>query len=237
MKVNSTLLLPSPIQVFRTFGSMLVTAVFWKNLLLSLLRVFGGILLSLLVGTLLAILTSVSSIARALLTPPINAMKSVPVACFIVLVFLWMNTATIPILITSLIVIPIVWSNVSQGIASTDRSLREVATAYGFSPMKKCTALYIPTVLPYFLAACRSALGMAWKAEIAAEVLAPPLLTGGIGLGIYFAKTNFESAELFAWTLVIVLISYAMEKLLLFALEKLAHSLHLSEGGTSHVKT
>lgn len=236
LQVNSTLLLPSPIQVFRTLGIMLATSAFWKNLALSLLRVFGGILLSLLLGTLLAILTSVSSIARALLTPAINAMKSVPVACFIVLVFLWMNTATIPILITSLIVIPIVWSNVSQGIASTDRSLCEVTSVYGFSPLKKCTALYIPTVFPYFLAACRSALGMAWKAEIAAEVLAPPLLSGGIGLGIYFAKTHFESAELFAWTLVIVLVSYAIEKLLLFALKKLALTLHLSQGGSSHAE-
>ncbi len=200
-----------------------------------MLRVLVGILLSLVIGTLLGILTSVSPLCRALFSPLINAIKSVPVACFIVLVFLWMNTATIPIFITALIVIPIVWSNVTQGISSTDVRLKEITKMFGFSRAKTLRTLYVPSVFPYFLAACQSALGMAWKAGIAAEVLAPPVF--GIGKGIYLAKTDFDSATLFAWTFVIVLISYAVEKLFVLALHRGARSLHLHMGGDGHADT
>ena len=146
--------------------------------------------------------------------------------------FLWMNTANIPVFITALIVIPIVWSNVSQGIAATDGRLHEVTQVFGFSKAKTLRVLYVPSVFPYFMAACRSALGMAWKAGIAAEVLAPPLF--GIGRGIYLAKTDFDSASLFAWTFVIVLLSFAVEKLLLLLLSHTASSLHLNVGGDSY---
>lgn len=233
--MDLALLLPSPVHTASALWALVITPLFWKSLALSMLRILIGILLSLVIGTLLAILTSVSSLCRALFTPLINAMKSVPVACFIVLVFLWMNTASIPIFITSLIVIPIVWSNVMQGIASTDVHLREVTKIFGFSRAKTLRTLYVPSVFPYFLAACQSALGMAWKAGIAAEVLAPPLF--GIGKGIYLAKTDFDSATLFAWTFVIVLISYAVEKLFVFLLHRGARSLHLHMGGDGHADT
>ena len=226
------ILLPSPTQTADSLVTLAGTALFWKSLGLSMLRVLIGILCSVVIGTLLAVLTSASGFARALLSPLMGAVKSVPVACFIVLVFLWMNTATIPIFITALIVIPIVWSNVAQGIASTDGRLREVAQIFGFSRAKRLRVLYVPSVFPYFMAACRSALGMAWKAGIAAEVLAPPLF--GIGKGIYLAKTDFDSATLFAWTFVIVIVSYAVEKLFVFALDRTARALHLNMGGDTH---
>ncbi len=226
------ILLPSPMQTAKSLVALARTALFWKSLGLSMLRVLVGILCSIVIGTLLAVLTSVSSFARALLSPLMGAVKSVPVACFIVLVFLWMNTATIPIFITALIVVPIVWSNVAQGIASTDGNLREVAQIFGFSRAKQLRVLYVPSVFPYFMAACRSALGMAWKAGIAAEVLAPPLF--GIGKGIYLAKTDFDSAALFAWTFVIVIVSYVVEKLFVLLLDRTAHTLHLHMGGDTH---
>lgn len=233
--MNLEILLPSPTQTASSLAALATTALFWKSLGLSMLRVLIGILCSLIIGTLLAVLTSVSPFARALFSPLMGAVKSVPVACFIVLVFLWMNTATIPIFITALIVIPIVWSNVAQGIASTDGHLREVAQTFGFSRTKRLRMLYVPSVFPYFMAACRSALGMAWKAGIAAEVLAPPLF--GIGKGIYLAKTDFDSAALFAWTFVIVIVSYAVEKLFVLGLDRTARSLHLNIGGDTHAET
>ena len=223
--MNLEILLPSPTQTAKSLVALAGTALFWKSLGLSMLRVLIGILCSVIIGTLLAVLTSASGFARALLSPLMGAVKSVPVACFIVLVFLWMNTATIPIFITALIV----WSNVSQGIASTDKNLREVAQIFGFSRAKRLRVLYVPSVFPYFMAACRSALGMAWKAGIAAEVLAPPLF--GIGKGIYLAKTDFDSAALFAWTFVIVIVSYVVERLFVLLLDRTAHTLRLHMGG------
>ena len=233
--VDLSLLLPSPAQTLVAAGELLSTALFWEHLLLSLLRVLAGILISLVIGTLLAVLTSKIKLARTLITPLIHMIKSIPVASFIVLACLWMNSASLPVLITSLIVIPIVWSNLSLGIESVDKELVQVATVFGFSPIKRLTRLYIPTVFPHFLASCRSSIGMAWKAGIAAEILAPPLI--GIGKAMYIAKTNLESAPLFAWTLVIVLVSFITEKLLMLALKKLATALRWRKGGAKDALT
>lgn len=227
--VDLALLLPSPMQTLSALKELATTLLFWEHLLFSLLRVLIGILISLCLGSLLAVLTSKLSLFRILLTPMINMIKSVPVASFIVLACLWMDSTSLPILITALIVIPIVWSNVSQGIAAVDRDLLEVATVFRFSPLQKLTRLYIPTIFSYFLAACRSSVGMAWKAGIAAEILAPPLI--GIGKAMYQSKTALEAPPLFAWTLMIVLVSFITEKLLLLVLRQLAKALHWNRGG------
>ena len=232
--VDLELLLPSPLQTLSALGSLVVTVLFWEHLLFSLVRVLVGILISLGIGSALAILTSKVALLRILLTPMINMIKSVPVASFIVLACLWMDSTSLPILITALIVIPIVWSNVSQGIAAVDADLLQVAAVFRFTPIQKLTRLYIPTVFSYFLAACRSSIGMAWKAGIAAEILAPPLI--GIGKAMYISKTNLEAAPLFAWTLVIVLVSFLTEKLLMWGLHQLAGALHWNRGGSSHAE-
>ena len=65
-------------------------------------------------------------------------------------------------------------------------------------------------VLPYFLSACRLSLGMCWKAGVAAEVIGVP--SGSIGEKLYNAKIYLNTPDLFAWTIVIIVISFVFEK-------------------------
>ena len=80
--------------------------------------------------------------------------------------------------------------------------------------------VYLPQVLPYFRSAVSAALGLCWKAGTAAEVIA--LSSGSIGEKLYNAKIYFQTADLFAWTAAIVLISAAFEKLFLLLVDKIA---------------
>lgn len=203
---------------------------FWLTTSLSLLRVLLGILVSWIIGTLLAYLLHVSRILNLLISPLITAIKATPVASFIILALLWMERSILPVFITSLIVVPIVWANVTEGIRSVDRNLVEVTEIYQFSYIKKLTKLYTPSVAPYFMAACKSSLGMAWKAGIAAEILATP--EHSIGTELYFSKTYMETPTLFAWTLIVIVLSVIIEKLLVLALEKTGKRVHiLPKGG------
>jgi NitT/TauT family transport system permease protein len=120
--------------------------------------------------------------------------------------------------------LPIIWTNISSGIRSTSKELLEVARVYRFSPVIKITKLYIPTVLPYFLAACRSALGMAWKAGVAAEVLCTP--TSAIGTELYFAKTYMDTETLFAWTLITIILSLIIEKSIVYFISKFSSNIN-----------
>ncbi len=228
--VGSELLFPSPISVLKALCKLVITADFWISTLFSLLRVLLGIFLSLILGTLLAVLTQKSTIANAILSPLLGIIKSTPVASFIILALLWINRGTLPLYITALIVIPIVWSNVSEGIRSVDKNLIEVTHVFAFSWKDKLLKLYIPSVAPFFMAACKSALGMAWKAGISAEVLATP--QRAIGTELYFSKTYLETPSLFAWTAVVIILSVLIEKLLVRGLNALGLGLRvLPKGG------
>ena len=208
-RVGNDFLFPSPADVSLELWHLLFEKSFWLTTLTSLLRVLWGIAISWILGTLLAYLTCTFRLLDVLLSPAIAAVKSTPVASFIILALLWMERQTLPVFITALIVIPIVWANVSEGIRSVDPNLREVASIYRFSIRKRVFRLYLPSIAPYFLAACQSALGMAWKASVAAEILAVPQYS--IGTEIYHTKYYFEIPELFAWTATVVTLSLLME--------------------------
>lgn len=231
IRVGVDFLLPSPTAVGKELIRLLPDSSFWLITATSLLRMIWGILVSLILGTLLAYLLSVSRVLNALLSPVIGAIKATPVASFIILALLWLDRDILPVFITILIVVPIVSANVLEGIRSVDRELCEVATVYHFSMKKKLFRLYVPSVAPYFLAACRSSIGMAWKAGMAAEILATP--QNSIGTELYFAKTYFETPTLFAWSLIVIVLSLIIEKLFLLGLEKLGTRFHwLTKGGS-----
>ncbi|MBR5120009.1 MAG: ABC transporter permease subunit [Clostridia bacterium] len=135
--------------------------------------------------------------------------KATPVASFIILMLLFLGPVKVPAFITFLIVLPIVWTNLDQGIASIDTQLQEVAKIYRFSFAKRLRVLIFPSLKSYFLSACKTSIGLAWKAGVAAEIIAMP--KGTIGTQIGEAKLYIMSAEMFAWTLTVVLLSLAIE--------------------------
>ena len=111
-----------------------------------------------------------------------------------------------------MMVTPVVWDNLSRGIQAIDPRLLELARCYRFSRWKRVVLVYLPALRPYILTALTTATGLAWKSGVAAEVLCPPAYA--IGSRIQQAKLGLETADLFAWTLAIVALSLALEKLL-----------------------
>ena len=215
---DKPLLLPTPFAVRKALGKMALEGDFWLSVGASLLRILLGILLALFCGALLALLTVKSQFLHHLASPLLTLFKATPVASVIFLVLLWIGSNAVPVLIAFVMALPIVWSNVREGLLHTDRKLLEMAQVFGLSKKDKLLSIRIPSLYPYFLAACRSAIALAWKAGIAAEVLCLP--GNAIGRGIYDSKLGLETDDLFAWTLTVILISVAVEWLALILLEK-----------------
>ena len=157
-------------------------------------------------------LTCASRWCDLLLSPAIRVIRATPVASFILLVLLWTGRNTVSVIIAALMVLPVVWGNLSRGIQETDPQLLEMAKAYRFSSFKTIRLIYIPSLHPYFLSAITTAMGLAWKSGVAAEVLCLP--KQAIGTQIYNTKLYLEIPDLFAWTVVVILLSLALEKLL-----------------------
>ena len=206
---NSDLLLPGPAVVAATFLRLPVTPGFCQNAAASLVRIFGGFAAGAAVGTACAVLTVRFSWADALLSPAVKVIRATPVASFIVLVLLWAPTGRVPAVISALLVLPVLWGNVTRGIRETSPLLLEAARAYRFTGAKTVRLVYIPSVLPYFASGCSTGLGLAWKAGVAAEVLCQPKLA--IGSRLYGAKITLETPDLFAWTIVVIILSFVLE--------------------------
>ena len=168
-------------------------------------------MLGTLFGVVLAVLSSLSDIPEAVITPFIRVIRATPVASFIILVMLWIPYTYVPVFTSGLMVAPIVYMNVYEGIREANKELLEVARVFGFGKVKTVFKVYVPLVKPYFISAAVTALGLAWKAGIAAEVLCLPKKS--IGSEIYYSKIYLETPDLFAWTIVVVLFSSILEKL------------------------
>lgn len=217
--VGSQLILPSPLSVFVRFFTLIGEASFYRSAALSLLRILSGYLAAVLLGVFFAVLASCSAFFREFLSPLLAVVRATPVASFILLAILWLTKGTVPVFISFLMVLPMVFANVLEGIRHTDAQLLEMAKALHLGRKKTIFEIYIPSVLPYFLTACTTGLGFAWKAGVAAEVLCTPKFS--IGSELYASKLYLETVDLFAWTMLVILLSLLLERLLSFGLKKL----------------
>lgn len=210
---HGTLLLPAPRLVGERLCGLAVQAEFWRTAAVSLGRIFCGFAAGAAAGTAAAVLTSACRPAHWVLAPAVKVVRAVPVASFIVLVLLWSpTTGLVPAIVSALMVLPVVWANVCKGIAQTDPQLLEAARAYRFGRARTVRLVYLPSVQPYFASGCATALGLAWKAGVAAEVLCQPALA--IGTQLYRSKITLETADLFAWTGVVIVLSFLLESVL-----------------------
>ena len=210
--VGLDLLLPGPLAVGSRLAALAGTGGFWLSVGATLGRVFLGLAWGALAGAALAFATHFSPWADRLLSPAVRVVRATPVVSFILLVYLWVPRGAIPWVIAGLMVLPVVWGAVSAGLDGLDEKLLELARAYRFSRGKTLALICLPALRPHFAAGLSTAFGLAWKSGVAAEVLCPP--AQAIGSRIQQAKAALETPDLFAWTLTIVALSLALEKLL-----------------------
>ncbi len=211
--VRQEILIPTPLAVVKTVCSLVQTLAFWKAVMFTLMRICIGFVAALAIGSVLAVLTTRFSPVRALFAPLLQMVRAAPVASFIILALVWIPDDITPAFIAFLMVLPIVWVNVEEGIRRTPKPLLEMAALYRVGRLRTFQKLYLPSVRPFFLTACVNGLGFAWKSGVAAEVICSPRFA--IGSRLQDAKIYLETPEVFAWTAVVIVLSILLEKLLL----------------------
>ena len=219
VRIGDSFFLPPPTEVFSSFADYLNQDQVRRAVGASLLRVLEGYVIGVAAGTVLAFLTAKIWLVKALFEPLLSVIRATPVVSIIIVAFLLLQREEVPVWIVILMVLPIVWANVEQGICAVDKQLLEMAQMYGFGFVKKVRKLYLPSVLPYFTSAAITAFGLAWKSGVAAEIICYP--ENSLGRLIYQARQNlYTSANVFALTLIVVVFSIILEKLLKYLLSK-----------------
>lgn len=218
LKVDKTLLLPTPVETLKVICELVIRSDFWSICLTSVKNIFVGVLFGVIVGSALAVLSYISHLFKFIVAPIMSLIKSTPIASFIILLLVWIGKESIPFWISFMMVTPIVSSNLLEGLGNIDVGLKEVAKVYNFSFSKRWNMLYRHSLLPYLNSSLKSGIALAWKAGIAAEVLCTPDNT--IGKMLYESKLYIETPSLFAWTLTVIVISFSLEKIVVFLSDK-----------------
>lgn len=210
--INQEIYLPSPFSVFESLIVLLRTSETYITIAYSTYRTLAGFVVSCVVGIITGYLCGTNKFFYDLLNPLIGIIRTVPVMSIIIIAIMWFKDTNVPIFVAFLMCFPIIWTNTVSGIKSTDVKLLQMCKIYNIKKIRVIKSIYFYSALPYIKAAMISALGIGWKVTSAAEVLSLPKYS--IGSFLYDSKVYLEIADLFAWTAIIIFLSYIFELIL-----------------------
>ena len=213
MKLDQKLLLATPVDVAKTLGVLVKSQEFYSAIAYSMGRILLGLLIGAAVGTACALLAGRWHFMEVLFWPYFSAMKATPVASVVILCLVWLSGRRLSVFIVFLVVTPVIYTNILAGIKNLDPKMKDMARVFGINGLRRLLYVYLPELKTYIIAAFTLATGMAFKAGIAAEVIGTP--GGSVGKMLYNAKVYLETPELFAWTLVIIVLSVVVEQVIL----------------------
>ncbi len=221
--INADFVLPGVLDTFHVFFKLLIKFDFWVNVTLSIGRIVLGFMLGTIFAVILTPLTILSNFAHSFVSLIMGIIKSTPVASFIMVIWIMTGSGSVPTIIAVLIVMPIIWQNLYDGYYAIDKHLLELAAVYDFSREKKLKYIYTPSLMKYFLPAVVTSVGLAWKSGIAAEIIA--YTSNSIGKEIFDARAILEGQRLFAWTVVVIILSICFERLIKYLSNRFTNSL------------
>lgn len=214
--VAQPLILPGPGAVVVALLRLVCDANTWAILAGSGARILGGLALAAVCGGLLAGISSRSRAFARLVAPALSFVKATPVACVVVLLLIWLGSARVSIAAVFLMALPGVYFSLVEGLAQVDKPLEQMFRLHGVRGWRLFCAHTWREVLPFVLSCARAVIGMSWKAGVAAELIG--MAAGTVGERIYQAKLLIETADLLAWTVLVVAASWACERVLVWLL-------------------
>ena len=154
MIVGMDMLLASPLKVLARLGTIWRERDFLSTVLFSVGRICGGFLLAFLTGTGMALLAGRFRTVEILMWPYVVTIKSVPIASFIILCLIWFSYTQMTVFIAFLITFPVIYTNVLQGIRSTDPALVEMGKLYKVHGLRRLFYILLPGIMPFLTSAC-----------------------------------------------------------------------------------
>lgn len=210
LMIHNEILLVGPLSAGRELLRLSANPIFTKSVLFSLLRIAGGIFLGSLLGLSASFASWRSHLVRDFLAPFVTMIKAVPVAAFVILLLIWFGSDNIALVISLLVTFPILYINSLQALDALDPQMQEMAAAFRLPRFSRLRYILLPESLPALLSAFSLAIGMGIKSGVAAEVIGQTSLS--LGNALYRSKIYLETGQLLAWTAVIILLSWLLEK-------------------------
>ncbi|MBA4687337.1 MAG: ATP-binding cassette domain-containing protein [Candidatus Galacturonibacter soehngenii] len=218
--IQNEILLAGPIDVLKELSKELKEVDFYKSLAFSLFRIMTGFLLGMSSGMLLGAISFFKPIIKEFMAPIVTLLKTIPIASFVVLLLIWAGSKNLSIYISFLVVFPNIYLNTIMGLSNADKKSIEMAQVFQLSRGRRLFYIYLPSLIPFLISSIEISIGMSFKSGVAAEVIGTPKFS--FGENLYMSKIHLNTAGVFAWTFVIIFVSYLMEKLVLQGIKKVS---------------
>lgn len=213
--INNSLVITTPLLTLKALYKLIVVGSFWVSVWGSVSHIMLGFGFAFITAILLSMLSYFFSFFKKFVTPPLTLFKSVPVASFTILLLISLsNKSNVSTIISFIMALPVMYAHLLAGLESIDKKNLEMARIFDVPAVKRFKYIYLHGLLPYVSTSSVLALGLSWKAGVAAELIA--LAQNTIGNELYYAKLYLLMDYVFAWTIVVVAISVLLEKLIVY---------------------
>lgn len=165
-------LTPPPSRVFATLWELWASGELIRHIGATGFRVAAGFGLGVAAGSLLGALTGYSRLGRDLIDPTLQGLRSVPSIAWVPLFILWFGIfEDSKIALIAVGVFFPVYLGVMGAIAGVDRKIVEVGRVFRLSGPALVRRILLPAILPAYVLALRSGLGLGWMFVVAAELM------------------------------------------------------------------
>lgn len=211
--VGIEIIVPSLKTTFAQLFSILGKASFYVAIKNTLLRSLLSFFLAMVCAVILSIASAFLPIIYKLSSPFIAIMRAVPTMSIILLTIVWLSPQTSPVLIAFIIIFPMMYAGIFSSISSIDKDLISMSKAYRVRKRDMVISLYLPSIAPSFFDISRANISLTVKLIISAEVIAQT--KNSLGIAMQLARGQLETAQLLAYTLVAIALSYSLELIVL----------------------
>ena len=207
--IDNAFILPSASAVMESFGALLTSREFYIALFSTFLRSLIAFIISFVLGFVLAVLSVKSSVIKSALSPVIKIMRALPTIAVVLLLLLWTTSNIAPVVVTMLVVLPTVYTQVISAFNSLDKTVSEAARVDGANEKAVFLKVELPQAMPTVYSVIGSGISLNFKLMVAAEVLSQTAKS--IGYMLNTSKVYFETAQMFALVIASVLIGVIIE--------------------------
>lgn len=218
IRVDNDWLIPYPMDVLRLMASQTSSALFYQTILATLLRVIFGLVMAFITAFGCAVLSYRFRIFKDLFYPFLLLMRSVPNISYIIIILLWFGSESSSTMVNFLILFPILYANLYQGLVHQDPHLLKVLDIYPVRKKELLFRIYLPLLKAEILASLSSGLSLGLKVGVMSEILGQ--VSVGIGRQMNLSRLSYDMNGVFSWTGWIILLLMILDGIFHYCLHQ-----------------
>ena len=218
LQIFPRVFLPGPVEVVRSFGSLVYSGILPEYLQDSMVRLAFGAFWGIALGIPLGILVGLSQRAHAVLWPPLLFFQAIGDIAWLPILVIWFGygLTTITVIIVYTVIFPVVLNTV-LGVRSISITMHRAALSLGASRARLLWEVVLPGALPNIITGLRNGLGYGWRALIATEIIVG---TSGIGFLMFDARRAGSVVEILLGMIILGILWYIVDGWILAPIER-----------------